>query len=313
MPTKPYCPATLPAPRAGSRVTLSEEPSRAGPLTSKLQREVVLLLAFGPAILLQLAHPLVARGVADHSTFHSERWGWRQRLHRTIEAMLRLSFGTDREARVALERINAIHDRVHGHLPEAAGIFPAGTRYSAHDPALLKWVHATLVHMNLRVFELFVGGLTLEERDRYCAEATAIEEGLGIPAGALPWTTNELDRYLEGMMARGEIAVTDSARILARAVLHPHVPAVLAPATAVLHFITIGLLPPAIRAAYGFPWSARRDTALRGLARLVRVLLRLTPPVLRHWPVARAAARRCPAPAELARSLAHRRELNAKR
>ena len=39
-----------------------------------LQREIVLL-AWGPAILLQFAHPLVARGVADHSAFRAERWG----------------------------------------------------------------------------------------------------------------------------------------------------------------------------------------------------------------------------------------------
>src|SRR5262249_19018114 len=41
----------------------------------KLQREIILLLAWSPAILLQLAPPLVARGVADHSSFRRERWG----------------------------------------------------------------------------------------------------------------------------------------------------------------------------------------------------------------------------------------------
>jgi uncharacterized protein (DUF2236 family) len=306
MRTKPFCPATFQGSHAVSCVTHSDESSRAGPLASKLQREMVLLLAWSPAILLQVAHPLVARGVADHSTFRSERCGWRRRLRDTVDAMLRLSFGTEREARVVLGRINAIHDRVHGRLPDAAGIFPAGTPYSAHDPALLTWVHATLVHMNLRVYQTFVGHLAPEDRDRYCAEATSIEGGLGIPAGWLPRSETELDRYMEGMLARGEIAVTNTARTLARAILYPHVPAVLAPATAVLRLITIGLLPPAIRAAYGFPWSARRDTALRGLAWLVRTLLRLTPPVLRHWPAARGAARRsgCRVAAERARKVA---------
>jgi uncharacterized protein (DUF2236 family) len=296
MRTNLSCPATTPGPRAASPVILPDGPPRAGPLASKLQREIVLLLAWSPAILLQLAHPLVARGVADHGTFRTERYGWLRRLHRTVDAMLRLSFGTERDAQIALERINAIHDRVHGRLPEAAGIFPAGTRYSAHDPALLLWVHATMVHMNLRVYELFVDHVAPEERDRYCAEATAIAGGLGIPVGWLPRSATELDRYMDGMLARREIVITDSARTLARAVLHPHVPRLGAPATAVLRFITIGLLPPAIRAAYGFPWSTRRDTALRGLAWHVRTLLRLTPPVLRHWPAARAAARRSECP-----------------
>jgi ER-bound oxygenase mpaB/B'/Rubber oxygenase, catalytic domain len=43
-------------------------------------------------------------------------------------------------------------------------IFPKGTPYSAHDPALLAWVHATLLEMNLRAYELFVGPLTLPSR-----------------------------------------------------------------------------------------------------------------------------------------------------
>ncbi len=80
--------------------------------------------------------------------------------------MLHLCFGTAPEALAVVARINAIHDRVHGHLPETTGIFPAGTPYSARDPALLAWVHATLLDMNLRVYELFVNPLPVEEKDR---------------------------------------------------------------------------------------------------------------------------------------------------
>ncbi|MBI3629639.1 MAG: DUF2236 domain-containing protein [Candidatus Rokubacteria bacterium] len=67
----------------------------------------------------------MARGVADHSAFRVERWGRSRRLHRTLDAMLRLSFGTEGAARAVVARINAIHDRVHGRLPESAGAFPA--------------------------------------------------------------------------------------------------------------------------------------------------------------------------------------------
>ena len=57
----------------------------------------------------------------------------------------------------------SVHDRVHGELREAAGIFAARTPYSAHDPALLTWVHATLLDMNLRVYELVVAPLCVED------------------------------------------------------------------------------------------------------------------------------------------------------
>jgi uncharacterized protein (DUF2236 family) len=148
-----------------SRSNSRDVPSGVGTVAWKLQREIILLLGWGPAILLQLAHPLVARGVADHSAFRTERWGSMRRLYRTLDAMLGLCFKTEREALAVVARINAVHDRVNGRLTEAAGIFPAGTPYSAHDPNLLAWVHATLLDMNLRVYELFVTPLRIEEKD----------------------------------------------------------------------------------------------------------------------------------------------------
>src|SRR5919201_5623043 len=94
-----------------------------GPVSWQLQREIVLLLAWGPAILLQFAHPLIARAIADHSTFRVERWGRLRRFHRTLNAMLGLCFGSEAESRNVVARINAIHNRVQGQLPEAEGVF----------------------------------------------------------------------------------------------------------------------------------------------------------------------------------------------
>lgn len=263
----------------------------------KLQREVVLLLAWGPAILLQLAHPLVAQGIADHSSFRTQRRGRARRLYHTIDAMLQLCFGTEAQARTTLARINAIHDRVNGHLTWAAGVFPAGTRYSAHDPALLAWVHATLLDRNLRVYERYVGPLSVEEKDRYCVEASAIETPFGIPEGRLPRSFDELNRYLEAMLASGDITVTDDARLLARDILYPPVPRLATPAMWLVRLQTVGLLPARIRAGYGFSWSPRREAWVDLSARLVRGTLRLTPSIVRHWPAARRAARRAILPA----------------
>jgi uncharacterized protein (DUF2236 family) len=257
----------------------------------KLQREIVLLLAWGPAILLQLAHPLVAQGIADHSTFRTQRRGRTQRLYHTIDAMLQLCFGTETQAQATLARINAIHDRVNGQLAGAAGVFPAGTHYSAHDPALLAWVHATLLDMNLRVYERYVGPLSEDEKDRYCIEASSIETPFRIPAGTLPRSFDELTRYMDAMLSSGEIVVTTDARLLAREILYPPVPRLAAPGLGLVRLHTVGLLPASIRAAYKISWSPRRETLMTLSARLVRTALRLTPPVVRHWPAARRAAR----------------------
>lgn len=278
-----------------SLASLSSQPPEARPGTGsigwKLQREIIILLAWGPAILLQLAHPLVAQGIADHSAFRTQRHGRVRRLFGTIDAMLQLSFGTEPQARAVLARINGIHDRVNGHLSGAAGAFPAGTPYTAHDPALLAWVHATLLDMNLRVYERFVGPLSVEDKDRYCAESSAIEAPLGIPAGRLPRSFGELGRYMDAMLSSRAITVTDNARMLARDVLYP--PAGLAaPVLSLVRLQTVGLLPPKIREDYGLPWSARRERLLGVSTGLARTVLRVTPPIVRHWPAARRAHRR---------------------
>lgn len=263
--------------------------SGAGTVTWKIHREIVLVLAWGRAVLLQFAHPLIASGVGDHSAFGTECWGHLRRLQRTLDAMLRLTFGTAEDARGIARRINAIHDRVHGCLREAAGIFPAGTTYSARDPALLRWVHGTLIDSHLIVYELYVGPLTVEEKDRYCVEASGVEQLLGIPEGALPRSFAELGEYMERMLASGEIAVTERARALARAVVVPSVPRLARPGLRLIQLPTIGLLPPAIREAYGFPWSPGDELALYRSARAIRALLPLVPSLVREWPAARAA------------------------
>ena len=81
------------------------------------------------------ARHIIAQGIAEHSTFNTGHRGRRRRFHKTVDAMLRIAFGTEQEASAAFAGINAIHDRVSGRLPQAAGAFPGGTPYSAHDPA----------------------------------------------------------------------------------------------------------------------------------------------------------------------------------
>jgi uncharacterized protein (DUF2236 family) len=252
---------------------------------------VVLLLAWGRAILLQFAHPLVAAGVAEHSLFIREPRGRLRRLRHTLGAMLALTFGSAEEIHRAARGINAIHDRVNGTLSESSGPFGAGHRYSAHDPALLRWVHATLLDSLPLAYERFVGPLTAEEKDRYCAEASGMELVLGIPSGYLPRDTAALRAYMEGMYASGEIVVGETARRLAGELLAPPVPA-LAPVSALLNLPAIGLLPPAVRESYGLEWGPGREAVLRGWAGLTRTVLPLVPPALRTWPPSRRRQRR---------------------
>ena len=256
-----------------------------GSISWQVNREIVAVAGWGRAILLQLAHPAVAAGVHDHSSFRGSLRASFRRLHSTVGAMLQITFGDTEQMISAAAGINAIHDRVRGQVSPREG-----DTYSAHDPELQRWVHATLVQSIPMTFELLVRPLTGDERDRYCAESTIMEPLLGMPSGWLPRTAAEMDRYIESMLNGGRLAVTDTSRALARAVLYPPYWRLGWPAFRFMQLLTIGTLPPSIRAAYGFTWRERDARAFSRWLRLLRTTLRVLPAFVRHWPASRSAA-----------------------
>jgi uncharacterized protein (DUF2236 family) len=93
----------------------------------RVNGERVVVLGWPRAILMQLAHPLIAAGVAEHSAFRGGAAEAAVRLRHTVWAMLSLTFGSEDRRRQALSRIRSIHETVHGTLPRGAGPFPEGT------------------------------------------------------------------------------------------------------------------------------------------------------------------------------------------
>ena len=246
-----------------------------GSITWTINREMIVLVGWGRAILLQLAHPAIAAGLRDHSSFRAGVRSRVRRMRSTVGAMLSITFGDTEEMIAAAARINTIHDRVRG------------TDYSAHDPELQRWVHATLLDSVPCVYERLVGPLSSPQRDQYCLEAALMEPLLGIPAGSLPRDRSELDTYIRNVSTSGILDVTDTSRALARAVLYPPGWCVAWPVFRALQLLTIGSLPPAIRAAYGFAWRERDARALARWTRVLRILIRVLPPAVRQWPAAR--------------------------
>ena len=87
------------------RVGLFSEDS----ITRRVNRENILLLGGGRALLMQLAHPKVAAGVDEHSDFRTHPI---RRLRRTIRMTMAIVFG-DRETALAAARgVNQVHARV---------------------------------------------------------------------------------------------------------------------------------------------------------------------------------------------------------
>ena len=122
---------------------------------------VTPFLGGGTAVLLQVAHPLVAAGVAEHSDYRQDLW---QRLGRTLRALYLITFGTEAEAERAGAGVQAVHAHVWGRTRTQLGSFPPGTPYAADDPELMLWVHATLVEASLSAYQRFEHALSSTSR-----------------------------------------------------------------------------------------------------------------------------------------------------
>jgi uncharacterized protein (DUF2236 family) len=256
-------------------------------IARRLNGERLVLLGWGRAILLQFAHPLIAAGVHEHSSFRTTPLSAARRLHETIRAMLALTFGSDADRARAIDAILTIHRRVNGALPHAVGVFPAGTRYSAEDPDLVLWVHLTLLESILRVYGLFVEPISDAACDSYCADAAWAAEALGARPHEVPRTRADLDTAIRRVYAAGTVTVGAQARELAHAVLSPRIGLLVPPLAALNRLVTIGLLPADIRAQYGFVWDARRQARFERAIPRIRTLRHHVPDMLALWPEAR--------------------------
>jgi uncharacterized protein (DUF2236 family) len=253
----------------------------------QVDREIVLLLAGGRALLMQLAHPKIAAGVADHSHFKEDPLG---RLHRTMRTMWSISFGEISEARLALGQVKNVHRQVHGALRPAEPL-SAGTPYDAFDEELLLWVHATLIDAAMVGYDLFVRPLSLVEKARYYEDSKKLAYLFDIPPALIPPSFDEFSSYMKRMLTGNAIAVGPTARSLAEEILRPR-PWILRPGGPWFRLVTAGSLPEGLRTAYGLSWSGREEKMFRLLTRAIRFFLPLVPKSLRIVPNARAAERK---------------------
>ena len=225
---------------------------------------LIPFLGGGPAVLLQVAHPLVAYGVVRHSDYRRDLW---RRLGRTLWALYLITFGSRQEAERAGEAVQAVHTRVQGTTDVRLGRFPPGTAYSAGDPDLQLWVHATLVHSSLEVYERFVHRLSTEDRERYYREMSIVAGLFGVPQQALASSLAEFREYFDAQIAGDTIAVTEPARAVARVILDASLPAPMQLLVPAHRLATAGLLPPRLRQEYGLRWSSLHEFALPLAAR----------------------------------------------
>jgi uncharacterized protein (DUF2236 family) len=240
-------------------------------------------LGGGTAVLLQVAHPLVAAGVAEHSSYEADLW---LRLIRTLRALYLVTFGSKAEAERAGAAVQAVHARVNGTTRTALGPFPAGTRYSADDAQLMLWVHATLVHASLSVYQRFERRLSPPEQERYYRDMAAVARIFGTPADVIPPTLAQFRDYFAAQMASSTITVTPPARTIAAMIMRAPLPAPLRLLAPAHRLATTAQLPLRLRQEYGLRWTPLHGPLLAAAGQTVR---------LGSWPMMQAAGRMHPA------------------
>jgi uncharacterized protein (DUF2236 family) len=234
-------------------------------------------------VLLQVAHPLVAAGVVEHSDYRSDLW---HRLLRTLQALYLIVYGTKQEAEQAAASVRSVHARVNGVTRQPLGRFPAGTPYSAAMPELMLWVHATLVQTPLAAYERFVEQLSSEDEECYYQEMALVARIFGTPASVIPGSFDDFREYFRSEVESADICVTRPAREVASVILQAPLPAPLRMLAPAHRLSTAGLLPPKLRGDYGLRWTTLHEHALPLAARslqlsatpLLRIASRLAPP-----------------------------------
>ncbi|MER6630556.1 oxygenase MpaB family protein [Streptomyces sp. NPDC000987] len=231
-------------------------------------------------LLLQVSHPVVGAGVADHGNFRAEPW---PRLIRTLLSLTTVVYGGQEAATAEARRLIQVHAPM-------KGTDPAGRRYHALNPEAYHWVHATLVKGPVDAQRLFGKGMTDDELEAYYRGMRDVGRVWGLKDHHLPPDWASFVEYYDDMVAE-RLEYNRSVQDVLDELSRPAEPFAWIPgplwrslARVAAHFallVTAGTLPPDLRERLHLRWSARQERALRRFARLVRALTALVPPPLR--------------------------------
>ncbi len=236
-------------------------------------------LLFGPAaVLLQVAHPRVAQGVADHSDFQKDALG---RLRRTLTTVNRIAFGTLAEAEEMRARLDAVHGQVRGKT--SAGMAgPQG--YSAFEPDLLMWVLATLIDASIKGYELVWEPLGQERRERLYHDFRRFGTYFGLDEKVGPGSYREFVDYYDEMLSGDLLGSHPLCAEVAAAVVWPQDPLRDRALGKMVDFLPIETLPEQIRERLGLEstgWSRIRMSLLR---RVAPIGFRILPKRISYYP-----------------------------
>jgi uncharacterized protein (DUF2236 family) len=226
-----------------------------------------LVLGGLTALLLQLADPVVARGVARHSSFSRDPLG---RLRGTLRYVYLVALGSDEQRERAARVVDAAHARVPG----------------ARDADRQLWVAATLVRTAMDLRAILRSPLSSDLADEAHTAGAELATLLQLPPTAWPVDRAAFDAYWDATVTTLE--VSDDARQVAAELFAAHgIPWWGRLAMPTVKVLTAGMLPLAVREGYGLVDRPRQFWAV---VAMLRVLARITPRALRELPSRRLLA-----------------------
>jgi uncharacterized protein (DUF2236 family) len=232
------------------------------------------------ALMIGALKPLNFVGTMAH-TGAGERWF--RRLAHTGAAFETVFFEGTEEADRVLANVRRMHERVRGELPEDAGITPAGTSYSAFDPELMLWTVAVTADSALCFYELLVGDLDGDERERLWQDYVRFGELFGMPREVAPSSYGEFREWWAEQLAGSDLHLTPlAARMGVAIAFEIPLPRAYGPMQRLHNLIMLGGLPPRVRELYGLGWNRAQARAYRAAVRGLRGLRPVTPRALRR-------------------------------
>lgn len=242
----------------------SDAPFRRGSAIRRVVGEPVMALALERALVMCVAHPKVAAAVKDHSRFQRQPV---RRLWATVDAALRLVFGSGRMPTEAAEQIYRTHDRINGWLPAADGT--SDEAYTAHDVTLLVWVWAALVDSCTVAYTRWVAPWSAGEADAFYDDMCTFARFFGIPEPVIPSNRRHFAAYLEEMFNGGELGSTEASRQVAAEIVsfcRWYAPR---PVLQPLRRAALATLDPRLRQALNLVSSERDQQAFERLERFL--------------------------------------------
>jgi uncharacterized protein (DUF2236 family) len=274
---------------AGGSATVTDEGyfPRGKSVLRRVQEERVVGLFFGQrALCIGALAPLNYVGTSEHS--NGALMPFKRLAHTGIEFET-IFFGTRAAADRSLARVYRMHERVNGTLTEDAGVFKAGTPYSALDPELMLWTVAVMMDSAQYFYELFVRRLSWSEREALWQDYVRFAELFGMPREAAPPTYDTFRSYWDATLASPEMFLTEEALYVGHATAFEiPMPLLHQPGKRVHDLIMLGSLPPRVREMYGLSYTRAHATAFRAAVTFVRAARVVAPRPLTRGPSKRS-------------------------